>query len=317
MLSRTLPGRDELVQSASSICSFNGSPDPRVQPLIRPLAEAFKEVYEHQPAGREDFYGLRDFYYLVKLLNSMLMANPLRDLTRSQIEFAIRTNFGGSQNVDEILEKFFEKVIVPDEDDFERPDVSPLGLVRASLSGNQRDTEGNVGPSRRYLLVMTKDYTGFRILFDHQILNEESTVVIFGSSFPEDQEYTQVFLLLGSLSSLFSLAFGPEKSKPLPFQVCRNINRIKVCMETGRTVILLNLKSLYASLYDMLNQYFLEFGGHRYVDLGLGMPLLSSIFSISLTLASVFFRITPNQMPCAPQIFPYCGCGYGGRVQKL
>lgn len=38
------------------------------------------------------------------------------------------------------------------------------------------------------------------------------------------------------------------------FQVCRNINRIKVCMETGKTVILLNLESLYESLYDALNQ---------------------------------------------------------------
>ena len=34
----------------------------------------------------------------------------------------------------------------------------------------------------------------------------------------------------------------------------RHINRIKVCMETGRTVILLNLESLYESLYDALNQ---------------------------------------------------------------
>lgn len=40
----------------------------------------------------------------------------------------------------------------------------------------------------------------------------------------------------------------------LCIQICRNINRIKVCMETGRTVILLNLESLYESLYDALNQ---------------------------------------------------------------
>ena len=40
----------------------------------------------------------------------------------------------------------------------------------------------------------------------------------------------------------------------LNIQICRNINRIKVCMETGRTVILLNLESLYESLYDALNQ---------------------------------------------------------------
>ena len=37
-------------------------------------------------------------------------------------------------------------------------------------------------------------------------------------------------------------------------KVCRNINRIKTCMENGRTVVLLNLENLYESLYDALNQ---------------------------------------------------------------
>ena len=57
-------------------------------------------------------------------------------------------------------------------------------------------------------------------------------------------------------------------------------------METGRTVILLNLENLYESLYDVLNQvcshvfesyvihltmyqYYIEHGENRYVDLGL------------------------------------------------
>ena len=40
-------------------------------------------------------------------------------------------------------------------------------------------------------------------------------------------------------------------------------------METGRTIILLNLEILYESLYDLLNQYYLEYSGNRYVDLGL------------------------------------------------
>ena len=66
--------------------------------------------------------------------------------------------------------------------------------------------------------------------------------VLFGSSFPKDREYTQV---------------------------CRNINQIKICMETGRTVILLNLENLYESLYDLLNQYYIHLGDQRYVDLGL------------------------------------------------
>ncbi len=52
-------------------------------------------------------------------------------------------------------------------------------------------------------------------------------------------------------------------------QMCRNINQIKICMETGRTVILLNLENLYESLYDVLNQYYIYHADSRYVDLGL------------------------------------------------
>ena len=41
-------------------------------------------------------------------------------------------------------------------------------------------------------------------------------------------------------------------------------------METGKTVILLNLENLYESLYDALNQYYVMLGNDKYVDLGLG-----------------------------------------------
>ncbi len=47
---------------------------------------------------------------------------------------------------------------------------------------------------------------------------------------------------------------GHKDISYLTVQVCRNINQIKICMETGRTVILLNLENLYESLYDVLNQ---------------------------------------------------------------
>ena len=54
-----------------------------------------------------------------------------------------------------------------------------------------------------------------------------------------------------------------------PLQVYKNINQIKICMETGRTVILLNLENLYESLYDVLNQYYIYYGDKRYVNFGL------------------------------------------------
>ena len=43
----------------------------------------------------------------------------------------------------------------------------------------------------RYLLLLTENYGGLRILTDN-LLNGRDIVPIFGSSFPKDQEYTQV-----------------------------------------------------------------------------------------------------------------------------
>ena len=100
----------------------------------------------------------------------------------------------------------------------------------------------------RYLLLLTENYAALNILLRSPDMwpkqqDIQSIRVIFGSSFPCDQEYSAV---------------------------CRNINRIKVCMESGKTVILLNLENLYESLYDALNQYYMEMNNQRYVDLGLG-----------------------------------------------
>ena len=58
--------------------------------------------------------------------------------------------------------------------------------------------------------------------------------------------FTVIYVSFGSLTDIIY--------NSCVIQICRNINRIKVCMETGRIVILLNLESLYESLYDALNQ---------------------------------------------------------------
>ena len=49
-----------------------------------------------------------------------------------------------------------------------------------------------------------------------------------------------------------------------------NIKRIKLAMEVGQTVVLVNLNNLYESLYDVLNGYHVKLGDKNYVDLGLG-----------------------------------------------
>ena len=82
--------------------------------------------------------------------------------------------------------------------------------------------------------------------------------VLFGSSFPKDKEYTQVCVCVCVRAPLLTCSQYMYMYVYLIYlthsQVCRNINQIKICAETGRTVILFNLENLYESLYDLLNQ---------------------------------------------------------------
>ena len=63
--------------------------------------------------------------------------------------------------------------------------------------------------------------------------------------------------------------------------MCRNISEIRLCMETGRVVILLNLENLYESLYDVLNQVNMHFV--RYVKVTLNNIIVSIISKVVVT----------------------------------
>lgn len=114
----------------------------------------------------------------------------------------------------------------------------------------------------RYLLFLTENYAALQVL-KHYLYEEVGMKTTNEISFLEEPESshhrTEPFFLFGSL-------FPKDREYT---QVCRNINKIKICMETGCMVILLNLDNLYKSLYDLLNQYYIQLGGQRYVDLGL------------------------------------------------
>ena len=43
----------------------------------------------------------------------------------------------------------------------------------------------------RYLLILTENYAALGLL-QHELLQIKDAIIIFGSSFPKDQEYTQV-----------------------------------------------------------------------------------------------------------------------------
>ncbi|XP_021342051.1 E3 ubiquitin-protein ligase rnf213-alpha-like, partial [Mizuhopecten yessoensis] len=235
LVQREVPELEELTLSAKGICQTNRNVYKLIKPLIPQMAKAYLELFESALKMRE-FFGLRDFYSLLKMVYAFADQKKRRP-TWHQMQHAIMRNFGGMDDIDPV--SVFQQVLtvnITEKRNNSDPDCSPAGLIQACLTGDTIDSES------RYLLLLTENYGALTIL-QQEILKKQKAITIFGSSFPSDQEYTQV---------------------------CRNINRIKVCMETGNTVVLLNLENLYESLYDALNQYYVEFGGERYVDLGLG-----------------------------------------------
>ncbi|KAI6647051.1 E3 ubiquitin-protein ligase [Oopsacas minuta] len=249
MLSRGEPDLNELIISAEGICE-SASNQPEIHRSIvnriPSLAKAYhyltsNQVNHQDEEERTNYFGLRDFYSLIKMLVFICNERKSR-LNRAILCHAVKRNFGGVSCIDTVS-VFNEQVQLP-EDHRDGPDSSPLGLITANLANLSRSFHGET----RYLLLFTENYAALNILLlSPDMWPKQQDIrnirVIFGSSFPCDQEYSAV---------------------------CLNINRIKMYMESGKTIILLNLENLYESLYDALNQYYMVLNNQRYVDLGLG-----------------------------------------------
>ncbi|XP_054615147.1 E3 ubiquitin-protein ligase rnf213-alpha isoform X2 [Dunckerocampus dactyliophorus] len=227
-VSRGDPDERELFESAKGICSSDVMVLEKVRKLFRPFASAYLKICGGQGKG---FFGLRDYYSLIKMIYAVAKTAQ-RQPTYEEVIKAVLRNFSGKNDVDAV--SVFTRSL-PIASNLEK--ISAIEFVRDNIQA--------VGPEEecRYLLVLTKNYAALQILQQTFFSECGQPEIIFGSSFPKDQEYTQI---------------------------CRNINRVKICMETGQTVVLLNLQNLYESLYDALNQYYVYLGGQKYVDLGLG-----------------------------------------------
>ncbi|XP_062293931.1 E3 ubiquitin-protein ligase rnf213-alpha isoform X2 [Scomber scombrus] len=227
-VSRGDPDERELIESAKGICSSDAMVLERVSDFFQPFARAYLNVCRKQGKG---FFGLRDYYSLIKMIFAVAKASQ-RKPTAEEIVKAVLRNFSGRDDVDVVSVFTHRLQIAPNLEN-----INAIEFVRENIQAVGQEEEC------RYLLVLTKNYAALQILQQTFFSESGQPEIIFGSSFPKDQEYTQI---------------------------CRNINRVKICMETGETVVLLNLQNLYESLYDALNQYYVYLGGQKYVDLGLG-----------------------------------------------
>ena len=178
----------------------------------------------------QEFFGLRDYYGLLKMIFSVVKSDDV-DLDCYHVSDAIKRNFsGGKIDCCEIFVRRLQEVWP----DASKSLVSVKQMIQENLmSINECES--------RFLLLLTNRFAAINLI--NKVGEGSKFEIIFGSSFPRDSDY---------------------------IELCRNINKIKICMESGCTVVLLNLRDLYESLYDALNQHYVTFAGQRYVDLGLG-----------------------------------------------
>ncbi|KAK5599708.1 hypothetical protein CRENBAI_016743 [Crenichthys baileyi] len=227
-VSRGDPDEKELIESAKGICSSDLRVLERVRDFFKPFARSYLNICQKEGKG---FFGLRDYYSLIKMIFAVAKTSQ-RKPTTEEIVKAVLRNFSGRDDVDAVVVFTEGLQIAPNLEN-----INTIEFVKENIQAVGQEEEC------RYLLVLTKNYAALQILQQTFFSESGQPEIIFGSSFPKDQEYTQI---------------------------CRNINRVKICMETGQTVVLLNLQNLYESLYDALNQYYVFLGGQKYVDLGLG-----------------------------------------------
>ncbi|KAM9837888.1 LOW QUALITY PROTEIN: E3 ubiquitin-protein ligase rnf213-beta [Aulostomus maculatus] len=230
-VSRWDPSEDELVETAKGICSSSNQVLLKIKHLFPSLAKAFLMICNE--TSKNQFFGLRDYYSLVKMIFAIVKCSQQEPNDVQLVEAILRNFSGQPEGFDPV--SFFQEVL---QNITEIPRPSTLQMVKKNL-------DHDMNQESRYLLLLTTNNAALHILQQQIFAKGEypPPEIIFGSGFPKDQEYAQV---------------------------CRNVNRVKTCMETGRTVILLNMQNLYESLYDALNQYYVYLSKQQYVDLGLG-----------------------------------------------
>jgi len=187
-VSRGEPDINELIESARGICKYEDHVFGKIEPHIKDIAESYLLVCQQAREFKREFFGLRDYYSLIKMLYWLC----LRDgrLTWHKLEHVVKRNFGGLniEAVEIFRERMFSKL--ENRRTEKDPENTPVELIKAALKGE------NIESNSRYLLFITQNYSLIDMVQSYLInslcVPIHRLVVIFGSSFRHDQEYTEV-----------------------------------------------------------------------------------------------------------------------------
>eukprot|EP00899_Mesostigma_viride_P025224 jgi/Mesvir1/5887/Mv00659-RA.1 len=258
--------------------STQGDAVPLADPIAHQLRAIASAYYDHHAnQAQRDFHGLRDFYSLLRDLSIGISSRALAETGFSSsswmqtpmdppsLSFAVARHFGGLSldNVASIQEAFHQQVfpglpfltlfqptrllgvapgsLWPSMGRGASSGVPPSTRTRALPSGIRLLDANLADPHARHLMLVTRGDAALALLLAKAKLRDP--VVICGSRFSADQSEDSLYMLL---------------------------NRIILCMETGRVLVLRDVDSVYGALYDLLNQHYTVIAGRAHCRIALG-----------------------------------------------
>eukprot|EP01084_Bolivina_argentea_P017776 33174_1 len=249
------------------IMSKQYSTDARCNDKINTKLSVLSEIYRdftetnNKLQPREDFFGARDFYSVVKhFLTVVNKRNSVNQQNEDEeLIMLLLRSFGGlnyqkdhGQSKLAVLFTIIQKhmglqddIIIYDALD----KFTPSQLIQINLNDTRstHDYDDSLAVDNfiisRHVMAITQQLNSWTCLLDLNIVTYDN-IFIFGSRFERDTSNNMYIYL----------------------------NRIKNCMETGKTLILCDLDEIHESLYDMLNQRytFIKNTGKMYCRIALG-----------------------------------------------
>ena len=189
-------------------------------------------------------FHFRDFIYLLRHINrSNKTGQPMTNLSPEILLEALECNFGGIQpeEFEELAEMFFSAIAEEQDAEFVMPEEklrSPLEVFRNSLEdakavASKSDTYSELHPRFKLIIDESEDDSAARLL---ETVGIQFTKVFRMSDFPADNT---------------SLHYA------------RLISDIKMSMERGDTILLIDTDRIHGSFYDLFNQNYDAMEGDR------------------------------------------------------
>ncbi|MES1912642.1 MAG: hypothetical protein MHM6MM_004880, partial [Cercozoa sp. M6MM] len=224
-LCRPRPTVEDLTFTAEGIV---GDECDSLRPHLAALAQAYDEVYTTQ--RQADFFGLRDFYGLVRHLHTRK-----QNLTREFVLEAVQRNFGGRARAESrrIEQVFLRHLALGHPLANQDSEANVLQLVRQNLSS----------VLSRHLMLLTRNDAALALLHDLGALKNAD--VFHGSDFALDKSHAHICAQLQKL-------------------------KLAMADDSGRTVVLVHCEAMFESLYDLFNQHYTRYGGQSYVRVAFG-----------------------------------------------